>query len=64
MLRIIVELVPFGNEDEKRKIGSMTIANVGWNRANSVWELISMAVRSADDHEEETDTMKRLALRL
>lgn len=94
MLRITVELVPFGNEEQKKKIGSMVIANVGmnddgtynydaviapdshsntpkltnkirhWDRANSVWELISMTVKSADDHEEETDTMKRLNERL
>jgi hypothetical protein len=27
MLRVTIELVPFGNEDEKRKIGEMVIAN-------------------------------------
>lgn len=34
MLRITVELVPFGNEDQKRKIGEMVAANVTFSRGN------------------------------
>jgi hypothetical protein len=32
MLRIIIELVPFGNEDEAQKIATMLIANEGTSR--------------------------------
>lgn len=31
MLRVTIELVPFGEEDRKKKIGEMVIANTGGN---------------------------------
>jgi len=34
MLRITVELIPFGNEDQKKKIGEMVAANVSFSREN------------------------------
>ena len=30
MIRVKVELVPFGNEDEARDIGELVLANDGW----------------------------------
>ena len=33
MIRVRVDLVPFGNEDEAKQIGELVLANDGWGNA-------------------------------
>lgn len=99
MLRVTIELIPFGNEENKRKIGEMVIANTGdgtgalgdyeawtapdshsneplmfgklkgYDRRQSVWELIRLMLESIrlEKHKpdkEKTSLSQRLKLKL
>lgn len=57
MLRVTIELVPFGDEAKKRKIGEMVIANTGKNPDGT----FSYAAWTAkDQHSQESGLFGRL----
>ena len=58
MLRITVELVPFGDENRKRKIGEMVIANDG---SGDIETASYQAWIAADDHSGEPAMFATLA---
>lgn len=96
MLRVTIELVPFGNEMAKKKIAEMVLANdgtgnpekadyeawtasnewsgeparygklVGYDRSQSVWELIRLMLEAirCEEHNPDTELSERLKKRL
>lgn len=50
MIRVKVDLVPFGNEDEAKEIGQLVLANDGWGNAFTGNYVFVYADNSGEEH--------------